>query len=69
MPTLSKLRPLALTIALVPGVLLPLGGHWVAFFIWLGAATVLGWAIAAAFSALRRDAGVGNPPDGKLDRS
>ena len=44
----GSLRPLATAVAGLPGGLLALSGHWVAFFIWLGATAVLGWAVAAA---------------------
>jgi hypothetical protein len=50
-----SLRPFAIAIALSPGALLPLTGRWVAFFIWIGTAAVLGWMIAALFSAMSSD--------------
>ena len=48
---LGSLRRLAIAVAVLPGALLALTGAWVAFMIWLGTAAVLGWVIAAAFSA------------------
>ena len=44
------MRRLAIAFALLPGALLAMTGRWVEFLIWLGAAAVLGWAIAAAVS-------------------
>jgi hypothetical protein len=51
--SLGSLRPLALTVAIVPGLVLAMTGRWVAFLIWLGATAMFGWMIAALFSALR----------------
>jgi hypothetical protein len=48
---LSGLRRLTIALAILPGVVLAITGDWVGFLIWLGAVAVLGWAIAAAFSA------------------
>jgi hypothetical protein len=48
---LRNLRALATTVAVLPGILFTLTGQWVAFLIWLGTVAVLGWMIAAAFSA------------------
>jgi hypothetical protein len=48
----GTLRPLAAIAALVPGALLLAMGLGVAFLIWLGSAAVLGWIVAAVFSAL-----------------
>lgn len=68
---LGNLRHPAIVVALLPGALLPLTGHWVAFFIWLGTATVLGWTIAAVFSAFRPDnnSGIGGRSGQKPDQS
>jgi hypothetical protein len=49
--TLSGLRRLAIALAILPGAVLAITGDWVGFLIWLGAVAVLGWMIAAAFSA------------------
>ena len=69
----GSLRPLATAVAGLPGGLLALSGHWVAFFIWLGAATVLGWMIAAGFSALpseknARPESTSEEPEGRRDQ-
>lgn len=48
---LSGLRRLAIALAILPGVALAITGDWVGFLIWLGAVAVLGWTIAAVFSA------------------
>jgi membrane protein implicated in regulation of membrane protease activity len=48
----SRLRSLLVAAAVVPGVLFAVTGRWVAFLIWLGIAAMLGWMIAALFSAL-----------------
>ncbi len=48
---LSGLRRLATALTILPGILLAVTGDWAAFLIWLGAVAVLGWMIAAAFSA------------------
>jgi hypothetical protein len=45
------LRRLATALAILPGAVLAATGDWVGFLIWLGAVAVLGWAIAAVFSA------------------
>jgi len=49
--TVSGLRRLAIALAILPGAVLAITGDWVGFLIWLGAVAVLGWMIAAAFSA------------------
>ena len=48
---LSGLRRLAIVLAILPGAVLAITGDWVGFLIWLGAVAVLGWTIAAVFSA------------------
>jgi len=48
---LSGLRRLAIALAILPGAALAITGGWVGFLIWLGAVAVLGWMIAAVFSA------------------
>lgn len=48
---LSGLRRFAIALAILPGAVLAITGDWVGFLIWLGAVAVLGWMIAAAFSA------------------
>jgi len=49
--TVSGLRRLAIALAILPGAVLAITGDWVGFLIWLGAIAVLGWMIAAVFSA------------------
>jgi hypothetical protein len=49
---LSGLRRLVIALAILPGSVLAITGDWVGFLIWLGAVAVLGWMIAAAFSAV-----------------
>lgn len=48
---LGRFRPLATIAAILPGAVLLLMGLGVAFLIWLGSAAVLGWIVAAVFSA------------------
>jgi hypothetical protein len=57
------LRRLATALAILPGVLLVAIGEWAAFLIWLGAIAVLGWIIAAVFSAfvMRRNSRADRP--------
>jgi hypothetical protein len=47
----GRFRPLATIAAILPGAVLLLTGQGVAFLIWLGSAAVLGWIVAAVFSA------------------
>ena len=49
--SLNGLRRLAIALAILPGAVLAITGDWVGFLIWLGAVAVLGWMIAAVFSA------------------
>jgi hypothetical protein len=68
---LHHVRRLAIAIAVLPGVLLAITGRWVDFLVWLGAAAVLGWTIAAAFSTFFPDARRDRAPaaaEGKPDR-
>lgn len=45
----------ALSLAIfVPGLMLGLIGRWSDFFVWIGAAALLGWAIAAAANTVHR---------------
>jgi hypothetical protein len=53
--SLGKLRPLATIAAVLPGALLLAMGLGVAFLIWLGSAAVLGWIVAAVFSAVHTE--------------
>jgi hypothetical protein len=55
---LRSLRALAVAVAVVPGALFAVTGRWVAFLIWLGTVAVLGWMIAAGFSAFSSRAGL-----------
>jgi hypothetical protein len=41
------LRRLLIAAAFMPGLALGLAGRWSDFLIWIGAAAILGWAIAA----------------------
>jgi hypothetical protein len=50
----SGTRPLLWLAALAPGVALGVAGRWSDFLIWVGAAAVLGWAIAALSNAWLR---------------
>jgi hypothetical protein len=51
---LARWRLIAVILAALPGALFAITGRWVAFLIWLGIAPMLGWLIAASFSAFQR---------------
>jgi hypothetical protein len=48
------MRRLVLLAIFVPGIALGLAGRWSDFLIWIGAAAILGWAIAALSNVRRR---------------
>jgi hypothetical protein len=50
----SGLRRLLWLAVFIPGIALGIAGRWSEFLIWIGAAAVLGWGIAALFSVRRR---------------
>jgi MFS family permease len=50
----SGLRRLLWIAIFIPGVALGVAGRWSEFLIWIGAAAVLGWGIAAFFSVRQR---------------
>ena len=50
----SAMRWLLVLAIFIPGVALGLAGRWSDFLLWIGAAAVLGWAIAALFNVRRR---------------
>jgi hypothetical protein len=52
-PARSAMRRLVLLAIFVPGVALGFAGRWSDFLIWIGAAAVLGWGIAALFNVRR----------------
>jgi ABC-type Fe3+ transport system permease subunit len=45
-----RIRRLLLLAMLMPGLVLGFAGRWSDFLIWIGAAAILGWAIAALAS-------------------
>ena len=45
--TRSGVRWLLLLVTLLPGLALGIAGRWSDFLIWIGAAAIFGWAIAA----------------------
>jgi MFS family permease len=49
----SGLRWLLVLAIFIPGAVLGVAGRWSDFLIWVGAAAVLGWGIAALFNVLR----------------
>jgi hypothetical protein len=53
-PTRPGLRRLLVFAALMPGLALGVAGRWSDFLIWVGAAAIFGWAIAAAANRRRR---------------
>jgi thiosulfate reductase cytochrome b subunit len=48
--TPSAMRRLLVLAVFIPGVALGLAGRWSDFLIWVGAAALLGWGIAALFN-------------------
>jgi hypothetical protein len=48
------LRWLLLSATFMPGLALGVAGRWSDFLIWIGAAAILGWAIAALANARRK---------------
>jgi MFS family permease len=50
----SAMRRLLVLAIFIPGVALGLAGRWSDFLIWIGAAAVLGWGIAALFNVRGR---------------
>jgi hypothetical protein len=54
------MRRLPVLAIFIPGVALGMAGRWSDFLIWIGAAAVLGWGIAALFSVRRRQGNENN---------
>ena len=52
----SAVRRLLVLAIFIPGAALGIAGRWSDFLIWIGAAAVLGWAIAALFNVRWRRA-------------
>ena len=50
LPARRGLRGLLALAALLPGIALAVAGRWTDFLIWIGAAGIFGWAIAALAS-------------------
>jgi hypothetical protein len=48
------LRRLLVLATFMPGLALGIAGHWSDFLIWVGAAAILGWAIAALANMRRK---------------
>ncbi|MBT1509791.1 hypothetical protein KIP88_04690 [Bradyrhizobium sp. SRL28] len=53
-PTRPGLRRLLLSATFLPGLALGVAGRWSDFLIWVGAAAIFGWAIAALASMRRK---------------
>jgi hypothetical protein len=72
-PARRGMRRLLAVAAFVPGIVLGIAGRWSDVLIWVGAAAVLGWAIAALASARVKPARSGTesracPPSRSRDR-